>query len=154
MWLNINFSNPINALHKNMYLLIDIRNVNWTPGHHAQYFEDSNDLQLVGLRANRVKFLSRPEFDDFERRKHGRMQEYLYEDLEVVYVADAHQYNLNRWEAFEKWSATTHWPHDNVVVRSNEPTLPDGTVDKRRDSPQDKPELTDRLLRLAGVKSY
>jgi hypothetical protein len=57
-------------------------------------------------------------------------------------------------EAFDKWSATTHWPHDNIVVRSNEPTLPDGTVDKRRGSPRDKPELTDRLLRLAGVQSY
>ena len=57
-------------------------------------------------------------------------------------------------EAFGKWSATTHWPHDNIVVRSNEPTLPDGTVDKRRGSPRDRPELTDRLLRLAGLQSY
>ncbi|KAF5012627.1 hypothetical protein FDECE_1319 [Fusarium decemcellulare] len=57
-------------------------------------------------------------------------------------------------EAFDKWLATTHWPHDNIVLRSNEPTLPDGTVDTRRSSPRDKPELTDRLLQLAGVKPY
>lgn len=57
-------------------------------------------------------------------------------------------------EAFDKWSATTHWPHENIVIRSNEPILPDGTVDRRRDSPREKPELADRLLRLAGVKPY
>lgn len=56
--------------------------------------------------------------------------------------------------AFGKWLATTHWPHDNIVPRTNEPTLPDGTVDRRRLGPREKPELTDRLLRLAGVKSY
>jgi hypothetical protein len=57
-------------------------------------------------------------------------------------------------EACDKWSATTHWPHENIVIRSNEPILPDGTVDKRRNAPRQKPELTGRLLRLAGVQAY
>lgn len=57
-------------------------------------------------------------------------------------------------EAFEKWLATTHWPHDNIVLRTNQPTLSDGTLDTRRTEPREKPELTEKLLRLAGVKAY
>jgi hypothetical protein len=57
-------------------------------------------------------------------------------------------------EAFDKWSATTHWPHENIVVRSNQPLLPDETVDRRRDSPRETPELTAQLLKLAGIESY
>ncbi|KAK2053574.1 phytanoyl-CoA dioxygenase [Colletotrichum caudatum] len=57
-------------------------------------------------------------------------------------------------QAFEKWLATTHWPHDNIAPRTNHPTLPDGTVDTRRSEPREKPELTERLLKLAGVRSY
>ncbi|CRG83306.1 hypothetical protein PISL3812_00657 [Talaromyces islandicus] len=57
-------------------------------------------------------------------------------------------------EAFEKWLATTHWPHENIVLRSNQPVLPSGQVDTRRNEPRDKPGLTDQLLQLAGVKAY
>ncbi|KZL63251.1 phytanoyl- dioxygenase [Colletotrichum incanum] len=57
-------------------------------------------------------------------------------------------------EAFEKWLATTHWPHDNIVPRTNQPTLPDGTIDARRSEPREKPELTAKLLKLAGVQAY
>ncbi|KAF9872471.1 phytanoyl-CoA dioxygenase [Colletotrichum karsti] len=57
-------------------------------------------------------------------------------------------------EAFDKWLATTHWPHDNIVLRTNQPVLPDGTVDTRRQEPREKPEITETLLKLAGVKSY
>ncbi|KAJ0325555.1 hypothetical protein COL5a_007366 [Colletotrichum fioriniae] len=57
-------------------------------------------------------------------------------------------------KAFEEWLATTHWPHDNIVPRTNQPTLPDGTVDNRRSEPLEKPELTPELLRLAGVEAY
>ncbi|KAK1983945.1 phytanoyl-CoA dioxygenase [Colletotrichum cereale] len=57
-------------------------------------------------------------------------------------------------QAFEKWLATTHWPHDNIAPRANQSTLPDGTIDARRSEPREKPELTERLLKLAGVKAY
>ncbi|TDZ16494.1 hypothetical protein Cob_v010732 [Colletotrichum orbiculare MAFF 240422] len=57
-------------------------------------------------------------------------------------------------EALGRWLATTHWPHDNIVLRTNKPTLPDGTTDERRPEPKEKPELTDRLLKLAGVRNY
>ncbi|KAL0938551.1 phytanoyl-CoA dioxygenase [Colletotrichum truncatum] len=57
-------------------------------------------------------------------------------------------------EAFKNWLATTHWPHDNIVLRTNHPTLPDGTVDKSRSEPIEKPELTEKLLKLAGIKAY
>lgn len=57
-------------------------------------------------------------------------------------------------EAFERWLATTHWPHDNIVLRSNQPLLANGDADTRRSEPRDKPELSQELLKLAGVVPY
>ncbi|KAL2207085.1 phytanoyl-CoA dioxygenase [Sarocladium strictum] len=57
-------------------------------------------------------------------------------------------------QAFESWLATTHWPHENISLRTNEPTFPDGSRDQRRLKPREEPELTPRLLQLAGVTPY
>ena len=58
-------------------------------------------------------------------------------------------------EAFESFQATTHWAHDNVVPREKEAYLPDGSLDPRnRSEPLQKPERTEKLLKLAGVKPY
>jgi len=58
-------------------------------------------------------------------------------------------------DAFEKFSATTHWPHDNVVVRDLKATFDDGTEDPRnRSEPRVKPEYTEKLLKLAGALPY
>ncbi|KIX98919.1 uncharacterized protein Z520_05380 [Fonsecaea multimorphosa CBS 102226] len=56
---------------------------------------------------------------------------------------------------FNAWGATTHWPHDNIKLRDLQASYPDGTLDSRhRSEPLEKPELTEKLLKLAGVKSY
>ena len=56
---------------------------------------------------------------------------------------------------FNKWGATTHWPHDNIKLRDLQASYPDGTLDSRhRSQPLEKPEMSDKLLRLAGVKAY
>lgn len=56
---------------------------------------------------------------------------------------------------FKVHGATTHWAHDNIWLRPLEARLPDGSVDPRnRSEPREKPELTDKLLRLAGMKPY
>ncbi|KAL4782215.1 phytanoyl-CoA dioxygenase [Aspergillus varians] len=56
---------------------------------------------------------------------------------------------------FAKYGGTTHWPHDNVVIRKSWAILPDGTRDPRdRDQPLELPEISDKLLKLAGVKRY
>jgi ectoine hydroxylase-related dioxygenase (phytanoyl-CoA dioxygenase family) len=58
-------------------------------------------------------------------------------------------------KVFRAWESTTHWAHDNIVFKKTEAMLDDGTVDpKSRDEPQEKPELSDKLLRLAGAKAY
>lgn len=57
-------------------------------------------------------------------------------------------------EAFEKFLATTHWPHDNITLRSNFPVLENGVADVRRSQPREKPVMSDDLLRLAGVLPY
>ncbi|CAI7634840.1 hypothetical protein N7533_004678 [Penicillium manginii] len=58
-------------------------------------------------------------------------------------------------EAFESFLATTHWAHDNVVIREKEACFEDGSVDPRnRSKPLEEPEYSDRLLQLAGLKPY
>ena len=58
-------------------------------------------------------------------------------------------------EAFESFLATTHWAHDNIVLREREACFEDGKVDPRnRSQPLEMPELSDRLLQLAGLKPY
>lgn len=56
---------------------------------------------------------------------------------------------------FSVHGATTHWAHDNIYLRPLEARLPDGSLDpQNRDKPREPPEMTDQLLKLAGVKSY
>ncbi|KAJ5578609.1 uncharacterized protein N7459_007573 [Penicillium hispanicum] len=58
-------------------------------------------------------------------------------------------------EVFRKYGGTTHWPHDNVVIRNYCAMLPDGTRDPRdREAPLELPEMSDKLLKLAGVRPY
>lgn len=58
-------------------------------------------------------------------------------------------------QIFSKWGGTTHWPHDNIVIRNNQTFLEDGTRDPRdRDQPRELPELSEKLLKLAGLKAY
>lgn len=58
-------------------------------------------------------------------------------------------------EVFEKYGATTHWPHDNMELRGLEAKLPDGSLDPRnRSEPLQKAILNSKLLRLAGVEAY
>ncbi|KAL2838646.1 hypothetical protein BJY01DRAFT_237414 [Aspergillus pseudoustus] len=56
---------------------------------------------------------------------------------------------------FRAWGATTHWAHDNIFLRPQVARLPDGSVDPRnRDEPREKPEINERLEKLAGLKPY
>ncbi|KAJ5676158.1 hypothetical protein N7462_009055 [Penicillium macrosclerotiorum] len=57
--------------------------------------------------------------------------------------------------AFMSYRATTHWAHDNIVLRDPVVYLPDGTVDSRnRTAPLEEASHTDQLLCLAGMKPY
>ncbi|KAJ3464939.1 hypothetical protein MRS44_005597 [Fusarium solani] len=56
-------------------------------------------------------------------------------------------------ELFGRWEATTHWPHCNVWGHGK--AMVDGKIDPmERDKPLEKPELTEQVLKLAGVKPY
>lgn len=59
-------------------------------------------------------------------------------------------------EIFRNYGSTTHWPHDNINRRPTKTFLADGiTRDPRdRDEPLQKPEYTDKLLKLAGIRAY
>ena len=56
-------------------------------------------------------------------------------------------------ELFSRWETTTHWPHCNIWGHGKAKV--DGVVDPlERDEPLEKPEMTDKLLKLAGVEAY
>lgn len=60
-----------------------------------------------------------------------------------------------RKQVFEAYEGTSHWPHDNINRRDKITYLEDGTRDPRdRDEPIEKPILSDKLLKLAGVLKY
>ncbi|KAI8313461.1 hypothetical protein K4K61_007963 [Colletotrichum sp. SAR11_59] len=56
---------------------------------------------------------------------------------------------------FEHFGSTTHWPYEHITAGPTYAILPDGTRDPQdRDEPLEKPELTDKLLKLAGARPY
>ncbi|KUL87438.1 hypothetical protein ZTR_04760 [Talaromyces verruculosus] len=57
-------------------------------------------------------------------------------------------------QCFNSWMGTTHWPHCNIRPSAEKPMRNGKVCPKYRTEPFEKPELTDRLLQLAGVKGY
>ncbi|ODV93355.1 hypothetical protein PACTADRAFT_5141 [Pachysolen tannophilus NRRL Y-2460] len=58
-------------------------------------------------------------------------------------------------KVFNQWQGTTHWAHDNIVMRDNVPLLANYEIDPEdRSEPRIKPEITQKLLRLAGAIPY
>lgn len=56
-------------------------------------------------------------------------------------------------QLFKRWETTTHWPHCNIWGHGKAQV--NGKRDPlERDEPLEKPELTDQVLKLAGVKPY
>ncbi|KAM0414586.1 hypothetical protein ACHAPT_013568 [Fusarium lateritium] len=86
--------------------------------------------------------------------KSSQIRTIIYAAYTPVWMASPDQLALKR-KAFYNYSSTTHWPHDHIVARSKEALLADGSRDPNdREEPTEKPEMTDILLRLAGVKPY
>ncbi|KAL2290252.1 hypothetical protein FJTKL_00711 [Diaporthe vaccinii] len=57
-------------------------------------------------------------------------------------------------KCFETYTGTTHWPHCNIRPADNKPMRNGEVCPKYRTEPFEKPEVTDTVLRLAGVKAY
>ncbi|GLA65110.1 hypothetical protein AtubIFM54640_006850 [Aspergillus tubingensis] len=55
---------------------------------------------------------------------------------------------------FENYMGTTHWPHCNIRPSTDKPMRNGKVCPKDRTEPYEKPELTDTVLKLAGVKPY
>ncbi|KAH7152724.1 hypothetical protein EDB81DRAFT_432450 [Dactylonectria macrodidyma] len=55
---------------------------------------------------------------------------------------------------FENFIGTTHWPHCNIRPTQEKPMRNGEVCPKYRTEPFEKPEVTDTVLRLAGVKPY
>ena len=86
--------------------------------------------------------------------KSSQIRTVIYAAYTPAKLASPEQLALKK-EVFEVFGGTTHWPHDNIVRRATETYLEDGTRDPRdRDRPREMPEMSDKLLKLAGAKSY
>ncbi|RDW63249.1 hypothetical protein BP6252_10794 [Coleophoma cylindrospora] len=58
-------------------------------------------------------------------------------------------------EVFRRYDGTSHWPYDNIAVKDATSIEGHGTKDPwARERPTEMPELSDKLLKLAGVKPY
>ncbi|KAH7028758.1 uncharacterized protein B0I36DRAFT_324529 [Microdochium trichocladiopsis] len=78
----------------------------------------------------------------------------IYAAYTPARLASPEQLALKK-EVFEKYGGTTHWPHQNIIARETATYLEDGTRDPRdRDAPLELPEMSDKLLKLAGAKAY
>lgn len=86
--------------------------------------------------------------------KSNQIRTCIYATYTPAKMASPEQLALKK-KVFESYGGTTHWPHEHIVARPTEVYLPDGTRDPRnRDQPREMPEMTDKLLRLAGAKMY
>ncbi|KAH8660092.1 phytanoyl-CoA dioxygenase [Xylariales sp. PMI_506] len=86
--------------------------------------------------------------------KSNQIRTVIYAAYTPAQWADPEQLALKK-EVFYKYGGTTNWPHDNIVTRATETYLEDGTRDPRdRDAPLELPEMSDKLLKLAGVMPY
>lgn len=56
-------------------------------------------------------------------------------------------------DIFRRWEGTTHWPHCNIFAQGKA-MRGDKVCPGERDEPLEKPELTDQVLKLAGVLPY
>ncbi|KAK7911855.1 hypothetical protein PG985_014336 [Apiospora marii] len=67
--------------------------------------------------------------------------------------ADEEALAAKKW-CFENYVGTTHWPHCNVRSAAEKPMRNGELCHKYRTEPFEKAEVTDDMLRLAGVKPY
>lgn len=86
--------------------------------------------------------------------KSSQIRTAIYATYTPASFASSEQLELKK-RVFESYGGTTHWPHQHIVERPTQVFLPDGTRDPRdRDQPLELPEMTDKLLKLAGAKLY
>ena len=84
----------------------------------------------------------------------NKIRTVIYAAYTPTRLASAEQLALKK-QVFERFGGTTHWPHDNIVARSTQTFLEDGSRDPRdRERPMEMPELSDELLKLAGAEPY
>lgn len=114
--------------------------------HPLKVCADVGDLILWDSRV--IHYGSEPT------EKSSQIRTAVYATYTPAKMASQEQLELKK-KVFESYGGTTHWPHEHIVARPTQVFLSDGTRDPRdRDEPREMPEMTDKLLRLAGVKQY
>ncbi|GKT40261.1 uncharacterized protein ColSpa_00442 [Colletotrichum spaethianum] len=108
----------------------------------------ANVGDLILWDSRTIHYGSEPEEES------NQIRTVIYASYTPAKLASSEQLELKK-QVFKAYGGTTHWPHDNIIARATETYLPDGTRDPRdRDQPLELPEMSDRLLQLAGMKAY
>ena len=86
--------------------------------------------------------------------KSDQVRTVIYAAYQPAKLASLEQLQ-NKKAVFESWGSTTHWPYEHITPGPTPALFDDGTRDSRdRDEPLEKPELSEKLLKLAGVVAY
>lgn len=86
--------------------------------------------------------------------KSNQIRTVIYAAYQPAKLASKSQLQAKK-EIFESFGSTTHWPYEHLLPGPTPALLEDGTRDPRdRDEPLERPELSEKLLKLAGVLHY
>jgi hypothetical protein len=117
----------------------------WFEEHGCEMIKiDAEAGDLIIWDSRSIHYASLPESD--------KIRTVVYASYTPRELASETDLKLKQ-EVFQRWEGTTHWPHCNI--------FPQGKAYRNgekcpyeRDEPLQKPEMTDKLLKLAGIKAY
>jgi hypothetical protein len=105
---------------------------------------DADPGDLIVWDSRTVHFAKHPESD--------MIRTIMYATYAPAKLATPEDLAL-KVDLFRRYEGSTHWPHCNIWAQGK--AIRDGKVcPGERDEPLEKPELTDTVLKLAGVKPY
>jgi hypothetical protein len=134
---------------KKDWVSIPDQDIKWFEDRGAETLKiDAEPGDLILWDSRTIHYGQQPDADD------GNIRTIAYISYSPASFATEEALEAKK-KVFEAWAGTSHWAHDNINPRFARATLPNGEPDPRDTGvPSEKPELTDDLLKLAGVIPY
>ncbi|KAM0424276.1 hypothetical protein ACHAPT_010421 [Fusarium lateritium] len=122
-----------------------LQDVKWFEDHGCKLIKvDAEPGDVIIWDSRTVHYAKLPESDT--------IRTIIYATYTPASLANPEDLALKA-ELFRRYEGTTHWPHCNIFGQGK--AIRDGKpCPGERDEPLKKPEMTDKLLKLAGLKSY
>jgi ectoine hydroxylase-related dioxygenase (phytanoyl-CoA dioxygenase family) len=119
--------------------------LDWFQDHGCELIKiDAQAGDLIVWDSRTIHYASLPEND--------KIRTVIYAAYTPRALASPEDLKLKQ-EVFKRWEGTTHWPHCNIFAQGK--AYRNGAVcPYERNEPLEKPELTEKVLKLAGVQAY